>query len=236
MLWRLGSRICGAPVLLGAVAAATLSIATLAALPASAQTSTPEIVEKERSDPAAGEVVIINPRKSKSAAPDPYAPIARQPLPAVGAAKKSAPENETAGAAPIPPAPTPAPPRTGLANTDQARDRLQQFPQAPLTAARETGESDQSDRQSDGEPESDRRAAVGRDNHEREVRRQEDDRRQRRLARRDHNQSGRYQRADPEVQYRRPFGERPWQLCRQLAWRCENGFDRACNRWQRNCT
>ena len=38
-----------------------------------------------------------------------------------------------------------------------------------------------------------------------------------------------------ERPYYRERGPRPRRLCRRLAWRCEDGFDRACWRWRRIC-
>lgn len=53
--------------------------------PVTAQKRSPEIRAQEEKDPAAGEVVIINPselKKRKAKAPNPYAPIKLKPLPA----------------------------------------------------------------------------------------------------------------------------------------------------------
>ena len=41
---------------------------------------------------------------------------------------------------------------------------------------------------------------------------------------------------EQESRYYRDEGEgRPWRICRRLAWRCRDGFERACWRWQRQC-
>jgi hypothetical protein len=65
-----------------------LACAVTAVSPAAfAQKRSPEIKAEEESDPAAGEVVIINPRtikkRQRKAAPNPYEPIKLKPLPDV---------------------------------------------------------------------------------------------------------------------------------------------------------
>jgi hypothetical protein len=42
-------------------------------------------------------------------------------------------------------------------------------------------------------------------------------------------------RAEERRDYRGEGRGRPWRVCRRLAWRCRDGFERACWRWQRQC-
>ena len=56
------------------VAATGVAMFSMLVAPASAQTRPAEIKAKERQDPAAGDVVIINRRTRKRIAPNPYAP------------------------------------------------------------------------------------------------------------------------------------------------------------------
>jgi hypothetical protein len=173
-----------------------------------AQTSSPEIAAKERSDPASGDVVVINRKKRKSSAPNPYAPIKLKPLPekwpnAEKSVKKVAPKPEirqpvTAsriGRPPTPPLP--------VLNTERrsASARLRQFPQAGLRQAPD---------QIDQAPPP--RRAVRRPARQRSTRRTRDRRR---------------------YSYQR---RRPWRQCRRLARRCDSGFEGSCYIWQRRCT
>ena len=280
-----------------------LLMATVLVLPAAAQTRPPEIKEKERSDPAAGEVVIINPRNSATPAPDPYAPIKMRPLTDEEARAAEAkaerrgvkdPGKETAEtvakpsqrqavtAAPaLPPLPSrsravapsaPPAPDDRVTRNDSGpttRDRLRQFPQAsgsiaaappqaevpqsgaPETGAPETGGRETEDRTEPGAdtdaPRGDRDEDAQRraertpnegtgDEQSREERSREEraiaERRRRRLAR----QSGYEPYRARGERYRREGRERPWQLCRELAWRCEDGLEGACFRWRRTCS
>ncbi len=235
-----------------AVSAPGLGLAAPAAV---AQNASPEIRAKERRDPAAGEVVIINRKdrqgtatkkpaeKKKRAgktgssqtatgrsAPDPYAPIELKPLPKddprlgrnadnepASTADNAEPATRRAVTAPRPqPPPVPAARRRPPASiSDQARLRAftpnQLVVPPPPTAV-------------------ERSSAFRRERAEAEKQLRERAERGRLAARRAEEQS-----AD-EVRYRRRPRFRPWRRCRRLAWRCEDGFRRACMRWRRVCT
>lgn len=118
--------------LLGSHAArvlAALAFALFAVGPASAQKVPPEIKAKERSDPAAGEVIIINPdrlRERKANPPDPYAPIKLNPLPAKPetAAPQRAAIPTPAAKPPLPPQPVREQARRSLtAPSEQEQDQ-----------------------------------------------------------------------------------------------------------------
>lgn len=187
-----------------------------------AQTSPPEIIAKERKDPAAGEVVIINRKKRKDGAPDPYAPIKLKPLPdniseradeARQTGKKNGTNNQVtkeAAAKPRVPKPvkaarteSPLTPPLPTLNTEQrtASARLGQFPQAGLSPAPR--------------------------------RRVEEQRQPPRRAR----WSARERREWRRYRDRRRFSnrERPWRHCRRLARRCSAGFEGSCIIWERRC-
>lgn len=116
----------------------TLAIATLLSVvtfSAHAQTRSPDIKAKERRDPASGEVVIINRKKRKDTAPNPYAPIQSKPAQASKSARSAAPEKplirkNSAVARPRPIAPPPLP----QANKERraATARLRGLPQAAV--------------------------------------------------------------------------------------------------------
>ncbi|MBU2532573.1 MAG: hypothetical protein KKB37_07525 [Alphaproteobacteria bacterium] len=240
----------------GSVVTVMVTSILVAAGPVHAQTSSPEIIAKERRDPAAGEVVIINPGKPdgkpaasakprvsngndtatgrKADAADPYAPIKRNSLPknyksrsaasepaagpvpqskpAVRQAPATPPDRSEAGtrrAAEEPAAGTP-PPLPGVNMDAAARQRyLTRAPRA------DEGDADRSIASRSGPAQWDQDAW-------------DRDRRYRRRA---------------DVPSRPYVGEReivrerrPWRLCRRWAWRCEDGFEDACYRWQRNCS
>lgn len=117
----------------GVIALATAMLLSVAT--ASAQTRSPEIKAEERRDPASGEVVIINRKKSKKAAPNPYAPKKSGPAASSKAAKAAPPVKplirKDGGVAN--PRPIAQPPLPEL-NTEQrtATGRLREFPQAGL--------------------------------------------------------------------------------------------------------
>lgn len=126
--------------------ALAMSLGCLAAAPAIAQTSSPEIIAKERRDPASGEVVIINrKKKKKAAAPNPYAPGARETAkpdkpatrinkPARIVAPPPRPANRQYGAIRPPGSPPPLPQLHRRPPNETAR--LRQFPQSDLGDAR----------------------------------------------------------------------------------------------------
>ena len=200
--WRRGFCLGGLAIIMGA-----------ATYPVAAQTSSPEIAAKERSDPASGDVVVINRKKGKGSAPNPYAPIKLKPLPEKWPnAQKPAIEKPLKKAAPKPELRQsataalrterpPTPPLPAL-NTERriVSPRLSQFPQTGLLRAPE---------QIDEAPPP--RRVTRRPVRERTVRRYRD---RRRFSRRN----------------------RPRHQCRRLARRCSSGFEGSCYVWQRRCT
>lgn len=184
--------------------AAALSLAMLA--PASAQTRPADIKAEERKDPASGDVVIINRKTRKGAAPNPYAPKKK-----VTAKEKAKTNKPTKTATPKPiirrqteiarrPVPILLPP---LPDRNTARRstsaRLNQFPQSEIRPP---------ERQTNRGPAP------------RRVTRRPQERRA--IARRRHA---------PE----RHFRGRPWRQCRILARRCQAGLEGSCYLWQRRC-
>lgn len=208
-----------------------VAILSIVAPAAFAQASSPEIIAKERKDPAAGEVVIINRKKRKGDAPDPYAPIKLKPLPekwsekskepqqpAKEAVKKPTKERRTNAQAagtvkPEPKAPEPveaarseptlATPPLPTLNTQQrtASARLRQFPLAGLSTA------------------------------PRQIEQQRQPRRRIGPTARDRAEWRRYRDRRRYSSNRR----RPWRQCRQLARRCNAGFEGSCIIWERRC-
>lgn len=190
---------------------------------------TAEIRAKERSDPAAGEIIILNRKKvmtdkpgpaeedeadtraKNKAAPDPYAP--RRPEARTVETPPERPAGRTTSVIPDA-APLPPPPSLNR----QAR---------PRQWAR-TG---------------DNRGAIAREQVRRPPTVFEEERGRRgdyradrwREAPREWDRGPRYPRDWREAPARTFADRRPWRACRRLARLCEDGFERACWSWQRRC-
>jgi hypothetical protein len=202
---------------------------------AGAQKSSPDIIAKERRDPAAGDVVIINRRKDKNAAPNPYAPKSSQSEAAQRKPEQAKPKSKsklrdddgsrTARRSASPPSSQPelTPPLPGFNRSTPPRTaRLQQFPQAGLAPRQ---------REMD---EAARRAPAPRRQQGRPAWRDDDDWRDGARERwRDDWQDQRRYRGRSR---RQAFRGRSWRQCRRLAWRCEDGFEGACYVWERRCS
>lgn len=175
-----------------------------------AQKASPEILAKERNDPAIGETVIINRRKPKSgsvteAAPNPYAPAAKPKPEANDTAKEKTRDSRLGRFASPAPSRQPEP---------EQRAELPPLPEInrDVASVARPALRPRNDNDADGGDHSPRRSARrGAD-----YWRNDDDRR-------DYGYVARRSRA------------RPWRQCQRLAWRCEDGFERACIRWQRRC-
>ena len=234
-------------------AALMIAAASVFALgqPAEAQRVSPEILAKERSDPAAGEPVIINRKAAKPAtsrtakddsdkrvagtkpnAPDPYAPIKLKPLPEKAPSDHTAPKSEAQREA----ASSARKPgwdggnrvsRFAPPEPVTPPPPLPQFNRDQRTAAAPPHSVPETRRQTDRETERDR--VAPRDRFESEVA-------PRRWASRDDRdfdyESRRY---DGGAVRRSRQAERPWRLCRQWAIRCDDGYEQACRAWQRRC-
>ena len=189
--------------------AVTVTLASMISVAAVAQTRPPDIKAEERRDPAAGKVVIINRKKRKNPAPDPYAP-----KPSSSNEKPQTKSNNAGQAsAPAKPLirrhnavqrqrPSEQPPLPEI-NTEQraATARLRSLPQPGYANSERHSETT-----------SQRRPAI-----------------EPRPAPRSTAQQRRYSE-------RRQFRRRPWRQCRILARRCQAGYDGSCYVWQRRCT
>ena len=145
----------------GGIALATAILLSVAS--ASAQTRSPDIKAEERRDPASGEVVIINRKKSKNAAPNPYAPKQSGPSASSKSAKAAPPvkpliRKDTGVPSPRPIAQPPLP----QLNTEQrtATGRLRQFPQAGLVRPKQPSRATPERRPAIEPPPRRRRAAA----------------------------------------------------------------------------
>jgi hypothetical protein len=238
--WRAGAFKASAAI---GIAAGALAVSNPPNLVSAAETP-PEIRQAERKDPAAGKIVIIN-RKDKAnaatptararksakekptddakraAAPDPYAPSRRE------LGRKPAAQTAPAAAKPTATPPpeintAPRPANIGR-DTDLETRRTVERTRAQLPSRRfDDADDDVRTRRgtrrerNDGlyPPPGYRPRWRGDRRYAGPVRRWRDD-------------------DDWSLRYRRI--RRPWRICRQLAWRCRDGFERACWRWEHQC-
>jgi len=255
-----------------AISASAIAIANSPILVTAAETP-PAILKEERNDPAAGEVVIINPQPAGKAeagknqpqrkgarstsdatrdgaagrqragkAPDPYAP--RDTVTGPRATAPSRGETPTSGeqSSRRPPARATSPrdePGSRQTAAPPPQPRFQRAPQPDLSA-RPPGDGGSSTERSRGPA--------------RQYDRDDDDTQEANRQRRAWGERGDILHPPPgyrppplnwrsaERAPRRRFrersysdGERPWGACRRLARACQDGFERACWRWRRDC-
>ena len=273
-----------------AISAGAIAIANSPILVTAAETP-PAILKEERNDPAAGEVVIINPRPSGKAEAEKNKPQRKGPGSASDETKDGVASERRARKAPDPYAPrgsVAGSRATGPSGSEETPSEAQSSPRPPTRAARPRDERDSQQTATppppviQSAPQRDRSArAPGEANsfHEhtrtpapryerdddnareasrsRRVWRDRDDAQafdrpfRQRLRERDdilHPPPG-YRPPSPDRRYGEPAPRRrareradydmrrhrPWRACQRLAWACQDGFERACWRWRRDC-
>jgi hypothetical protein len=272
-----------------AICASAIAIANSPILVTAAETP-PAILKEERNDPAAGEVVIINPRQTGKAGAGKNEPQSRDARSTSDEARDGAASRQRARNAPDPYAPrdtvtgpraaapsraetTPPEaqsnrrPPTGAAQPpDEQRSRQTAAPPPPPVfqrapepdwSARAPGEANSStersraparryDRDDDNFDEASRPRRGWRDDDDaqafdrplRRRSRESDDLLQPPPGYRPSPPNWRSAEQAPRRGFReRSYddGERPWRACRQHARACQDGFERACWRWRRDC-
>jgi len=154
--------------------------------PSIAQKRSPEIRAEENRDPAAGEVVIINPsnfKKRKAQSPDPYAPIRLKPLTDAKPNQKKASAKPTATKRQIVRKPDSSEPKgtkearklllpplpekasqavASRSETTARRDRLRQFPLRPSTSGATDRATASRQNQADQRQDAERKADAAR--------------------------------------------------------------------------